>query len=108
LSGSLPTAFGAAFHAERWRNGSATPGRDPLRQIDKGDLMSKRVLVIHINERNLTDPQGPAASSLSGLGEAQIFLTPNVFVKLNNAVGLTSKAPDWAPEVGLVFSFPRR
>jgi hypothetical protein len=42
------------------------------------------------------------------IGEAQIFLTPNVFVKLNNAVGLTSKAPDWAPEVGLVFSFPRR
>lgn len=26
-------------------------------------------------------------------------------LKLNNAVGLTSKAPDWAPEVGILFSF---
>jgi hypothetical protein len=34
--------------------------------------MSKRVLVIHINERNLTDPQGPAASSLSGTRPAAI------------------------------------
>jgi len=38
--------------------------------------------------------------------EAQIFLTPKIFLKLNNAFGVTSKAPDWAPEVGLIFSFP--
>lgn len=38
--------------------------------------------------------------------EAQVFLTPNVFLKLNNAFGLTSKAPDWAPEIGLMVSFP--
>lgn len=37
--------------------------------------------------------------------EAQIFLRPNVVLKLNNAVGLTSKATDWAPEVGVMFSF---
>lgn len=38
--------------------------------------------------------------------EAQIFLTPNVFLKLNNAFGVTSKAPDWAPEIGVMFSIP--
>ena len=26
-------------------------------------------------------------------------------LKLNNAVGVTSKAPDWAPEVGVLFNF---
>jgi hypothetical protein len=37
--------------------------------------------------------------------EAQWSLRPNVVLKLNNAVGLTSKATDWAPEVGVMFSF---
>lgn len=37
--------------------------------------------------------------------EAQIFLRRNIFLKLNNAFGLTSKATDWAPEVGIMFSF---
>jgi hypothetical protein len=40
--------------------------------------------------------------------EAQVFLTPNVFLKLNNAFGVTSKAPDWAPEIGIMFSIPTR
>lgn len=37
--------------------------------------------------------------------EAQVFLAPNVFLKLNNAFGVTSKAPDWAPEIGVMVSF---
>jgi len=37
--------------------------------------------------------------------EAQLHFSGKVFLKLNNAVGLTSKAPDWAPEIGVVFSF---
>jgi hypothetical protein len=40
--------------------------------------------------------------------EAQVFLTPNIFLKLNNAFGVTSKAPDWAPEIGVMFSIPTR
>jgi hypothetical protein len=39
------------------------------------------------------------------IGEAQIFLASNVYLKLNNAFGVTSKATDWAPEVGLMLSF---
>jgi hypothetical protein len=35
--------------------------------------------------------------------EAQLHITPKVILKVNNAFGLTSKAPDWAPEVGLFF-----
>ncbi len=37
--------------------------------------------------------------------EAHVFLRPNVFLKINNAFGLTSKATDWAPEIGVMFSF---
>jgi hypothetical protein len=35
--------------------------------------------------------------------EAQVHLSSGMLLKLNNAFGLTSKATDWAPEVGLVF-----
>lgn len=41
---------------------------------------------------------------IEGIAELQWFLRPNLFLKINNAFGLTSKATDWAPEFGLVFS----
>jgi hypothetical protein len=37
--------------------------------------------------------------------EVQWFLRENLVMKLNSAVGITSKAADWAPEVGLMFFF---
>ena len=40
------------------------------------------------------------------ISEAQLFLSSRVVLKLNNAVGITSKAPDWAPEIGLLIAFP--
>jgi hypothetical protein len=45
---------------------------------------------------------------LALIGEAQVFLTPNIFVKLNNAFGVTSKAIDVAPEIGVMMVFPLR
>ena len=41
---------------------------------------------------------------IEGITELQWFLRPNLVVKINNAFGLTSKATDWAPEFGLMFS----
>lgn len=35
-------------------------------------------------------------------------MTPNISLKLNNAVGVTSKATDWAPEIGVMISFSPR
>lgn len=35
--------------------------------------------------------------------EFQWFLSKKIFVKLNNAFGVTSKATDWAPEIGIMF-----
>jgi hypothetical protein len=40
--------------------------------------------------------------------EAQWHLSDRIFAKFNNAFGLTSKAKDWAPEIGVMFSFPMR
>lgn len=43
---------------------------------------------------------------LEFIPEAQWHIrTDKVVVKLNSALGVTSKATDWAPEVGVVFSF---
>lgn len=37
--------------------------------------------------------------------ELQWHLRPNMIIKLNSAFGLTSKAQDWAPEIGIMFYF---
>lgn len=37
------------------------------------------------------------------IAEAQLRLAHNVFLRANNGFGLTSKATDWAPEVGVLF-----
>jgi hypothetical protein len=37
--------------------------------------------------------------------EVQLFLTPDIKLNLNSAVGVTKKAAGWAPEVGLMFRF---
>jgi len=41
---------------------------------------------------------------ISLITEAQWHIGRKAFVRFNNGVGLTSKATDWAPEVGIVFS----
>ncbi len=45
---------------------------------------------------------------LSLITEAQWHVSPHVFFKFNNGVGLTSKTTGWAPEVGVVFTLPTR
>jgi hypothetical protein len=40
---------------------------------------------------------------IEGITELQWSIRPNLVLKLNNAVGLTSKATDWAPEIGILF-----
>jgi hypothetical protein len=37
--------------------------------------------------------------------EAQVTLAPSLALKLNSAFGVTKKATDWAPEIGLMFRF---
>jgi hypothetical protein len=42
---------------------------------------------------------------LSFIGELQWHVHRNVVIKINNGIGLTSKATDWAPEIGVLFRF---
>jgi hypothetical protein len=42
---------------------------------------------------------------LSLIGEAQWFISRRAFFKFNCGFGLTEKAPDFAPEIGIMFSF---
>ena len=42
---------------------------------------------------------------VSLIGEAQYFVKENIFLKLNSGFGLTEKAANFAPEVGIMFSF---
>jgi hypothetical protein len=41
------------------------------------------------------------------ISELQVRLSRYATIKLNNAFGLTSKATDWAPEVGIMFSLSK-
>jgi hypothetical protein len=40
---------------------------------------------------------------VSLITEAQVFLTPKIVLKMNTGIGLTSKAADWTPEIGVAF-----
>jgi len=42
---------------------------------------------------------------VEAITEVQLHLNRHLFFKFNNAFGVTKKATDWAPEVGVVFSF---
>jgi hypothetical protein len=42
------------------------------------------------------------------IGEAQWRFAPHATLRLNLARGLSSKATDWGPDVGVVFAFPPR
>jgi len=37
------------------------------------------------------------------INDLQFHVSPHAFIRINNAFGVTSKATDWAPEVGILF-----
>jgi len=43
---------------------------------------------------------------LSLITEAQWHITRHSFLRFNNGIGLTSKATDWTPELGVLFTVP--
>jgi hypothetical protein len=44
---------------------------------------------------------------LEVISEVQLWLSDTVRFKINSAFGLTTKATGWAPEIGLMISFPK-
>ena len=49
--------------------------------------------------------EGNQLDEVSLITEVQWFLAPRVFLKVNNGWGLTPNATDFAPELGLMFTF---
>jgi len=47
-----------------------------------------------------------AQDEIECITEAQVLLGRNVFLKINNAFGVTSKAAGWAPEIGIMCALP--
>ena len=46
--------------------------------------------------------------AVSLITEAQWHLTRHVFIRFNQEVGLTSRANDWEPQLGILFTLPTR
>jgi hypothetical protein len=42
---------------------------------------------------------------VEAITDLQFHVSPNAFIRINNAFGVTSKATDYAPEVGVLFHF---
>jgi hypothetical protein len=49
--------------------------------------------------------EGSQTDEIEAIAEVQWKLSPNLTLKLNSGFGLTDKAAEYAPEVGLLFSF---
>lgn len=45
---------------------------------------------------------------VSLITEGQWHLSPNVFIRFNQEIGLTSRANDWEPQLGILFTLPIR
>jgi hypothetical protein len=43
---------------------------------------------------------------VSAITEAQWHLTPKAFIRFSQEIGLTSKATDWEPQLGVLFTLP--
>lgn len=52
--------------------------------------------------------QGDGGDEWSLITEAQWHLSPSVFVRFNQEIGLTSLATDWEPQLGVLFTLPTR
>jgi hypothetical protein len=48
---------------------------------------------------------GVQTDEIEAVAEIQWQLRPNITIKLNSGFGLTPKAPEYAPEVGILFAF---
>jgi hypothetical protein len=49
--------------------------------------------------------EGAQGNEVSIIGELQYALSKNAVLKLNSGFGVTEKAPNFAPEIGVMFSF---
>lgn len=76
-------------------------------QFDSGEYAVEFVRRLNRRFRIYTAIEG-TQDEVSAIGELQWHVTPRVIVKAGSGFGLTSKATDVAPEIGILFSIPVR
>jgi hypothetical protein len=76
-------------------------------QFDSGEYAVEFVKRLNPRFRIYAGIEG-TQDEVSAIGELQWHLTPHVIVKTGSGFGLTSKATDFAPEIGILFSFAIR
>lgn len=74
-------------------------------QFDSGEYAIEFVKTLSRHFRVYAGIEG-TQDEVSAIGELQWHVTPHVIVKANTGIGLTSKATDFAPEIGILFSIP--
>ena len=77
-------------------------------KIDLGEYAVEYVKRLHERFLVYAGIEGAQVDEISLIGEVQFSVVPSVVLKLNAGIGLTSKATDWAPEVGVLFRVPTR
>lgn len=66
--------------------------------VGSSNLFSQDELPYYLKDRGRRVPT-------SSIADIQLHIFPNAFIRINNAFGMTSKATDYAPEVGILFHF---
>jgi hypothetical protein len=74
------------------------------RNIQSGEYALEYVKRLSADWRTVLAVEGEQ-DEVAAIGEVQYWLAKSAMLKLNCGFGLTKKAPDIAPEVGIVFSF---
>jgi hypothetical protein len=74
-------------------------------QVELGEYAVEYLKRLSPRWRFLAAIEGEQTDEIAAILEAQARLGAHVLLKMNSGFGLTSKAPDVAPEVGLLFSF---
>ncbi len=76
-------------------------------QFDSGEYAVEFVRRLNRHFRIYAGIEG-TQDEVSAIGELQLHITPHVMIKANTGIGLTSKATDFAPEIGMLFTIPIR
>ncbi len=74
-------------------------------QLELGEYAIEYLKRVSPRWRVLAAVEGEQTDEIAAIVEGQVRLGRHVLLKLNSGFGLTSKAPDVAPEIGLLFSF---
>jgi hypothetical protein len=74
------------------------------RQVEAGEFAIEYLKRLNPKWRMVGTLEGED-DEISIIGEAQLFLNPKTFFKFNCGFGITEKAPNIAPEIGIMFSF---